>query len=87
MVTEAYKQRPLVYTGRNFYNKYLQHQIDDYQLMIAQYSEPEPVLEDGRDYIIWQYTAKGRINGITTYVDKSRVMGRHSLRELRFRHR
>ncbi|MDD7258433.1 MAG: glycoside hydrolase family 25 protein [Prevotellaceae bacterium] len=86
MVTRAYRQRPLVYTYRNFYNKHLQHKLDDYQLMIAQYSEPEPVLADGRDYIIWQYTGKGRINGINTFVDKSRVMGRHSLREIRFKH-
>jgi lysozyme len=75
-----------VYTGNNFYNKYLQHKIDDYQLMIAKYADAEPELFDGRDYIIWQYTAKGRINGINGFVDKSRFMGRHSMREIRFRH-
>jgi lysozyme len=86
MVTEAYHQKPLVYTGNNFYNKYLQHKIDDYQLMIAKYADAEPELFDDRDYIIWQYTAKGRINGINGFVDKSRFMGRHSMREIRFRH-
>ncbi|MBR1402423.1 MAG: glycosyl hydrolase family 25 [Prevotella sp.] len=87
MVEEAYKQKPLIYTGRNFYNKYLQHQIDDYPLMVAMYSNEPPELADDRDYMIWQYTAKGRINGINTFVDKSRFMGRHSMREIRFRHR
>ena len=77
MVTEAYHQKPLVYTGNNFYNK---------QLMIAKYADAEPELFDDRDYIIWQYTAKGRINGINGFVDKSRFMGRHSMREIRFRH-
>ena len=54
--------------------------------MIAQYSDKVPVLADDKDYIMWQYTAKGRINGINTYVDKSRFMGRHSMREIRFKH-
>ena len=87
LVEEAYKQKPLLYTYTNFYNKHLRGKIDAYKLMIAQYSAEEPTLADGRDYLIWQYTSKGRINGINTYVDKSRFMGRHSMREIRFRHR
>lgn len=87
MVEKAYKQKPLVYTYTNFYNKHLVGKIDDYPLMIAQYSDNEPVLADDRDYLMWQYSAKGRINGINTYVDKSRFMGRHSIREIRFIHR
>lgn len=86
MVEEAYKQKPLLYTFTNFYNKYLQGKLDRYQIMIAQYTESEPQLADGRDYIMWQYTAKGVINGINTLVDKSRFMGRHSMREIRYRH-
>lgn len=86
MVEKAYKQKPLVYTFTNFYNKYLQGKVDDYPLMIAQYTEREPVLADGRDFIMWQYTSKGIINGVNTFVDKSRFMGRHSMREIRFRH-
>lgn len=86
MVSEAYHQKPLVYTYQNFYNKYLQGKVDGYPLFIAKYTEPAPVLADGRDYILWQYTGKGRLNGFNTYVDKSRLMGRHSLREIRFKH-
>ncbi|MBR6944443.1 MAG: glycosyl hydrolase family 25, partial [Prevotella sp.] len=74
-------------SGRNFYNKYLQHKLDDYPLMIAMYGDEEPELEDGRDYLIWQYTSKGRINGVNGHIDKSRFMGRHSMREIRYRHR
>lgn len=87
LVTAAYKQRPLLYTGTNFYNRYLSHYVDEYQLMIAQYSSREPVLNDDRDYIIWQYTGKGRIVGVNGYIDKSRFMGRHGLREIKYRHR
>lgn len=87
LVEEAYKQKPLVYSGTNFYNANLQGLLDDYKLMIAQYSSAEPVLTDGKEYILWQYTGKGRLNGINGYVDKSRFMGKHKLREIRFRHR
>lgn len=86
LVEVAYHQKPLVYTGTYFYNTYLLGKLDAYKLMIAQYSEREPRLKDERDYIVWQYTGKGRINGVNTYIDKSRLMGRHSLRELWFRH-
>ena len=87
LVEEAYKQKPLLYTGTNFYNKYLKGKVDEYQLMIAQYTEREPVLADERDFTLWQYTGKGRIVGVSGYIDKSRFMGKHGLREIRFRHK
>ena len=87
MMEQAYKQKPLLYTYTNFYNKHMKGRFDDYPLMIAQYTDEEPVLADERDIMMWQYTAKGRIQGVNTLVDKSRFMGRHSMREIRFRHR
>lgn len=86
MVEEAYHQKPLVYIGTNFYNRYMSGLMNGYKLMIAQYSSNEPVLNDGNDYMLWQYTGKGHIDGIRGYVDKSRFMGRHGLREIRYRH-
>ncbi len=86
LVEDAYHQKPLLYTGRNFYNKHLQGKVDDYKLMIAMYTTEEPVLADGRDIQMWQYTGRGRIEGVNGYVDKSRFMGRHHLREIRFKH-
>ena len=87
MVEKAYKQAPLLYTYRNFYNKHLLGKVDDYKLMIAMYNtDEEPVLDDQRDITMWQYTSKGRIVGINGFVDKSRFMGNNGLREIRFRH-
>ncbi len=86
MVEITYRQQPLLYTFRNFYNRHLLGQVDDYKLMIAMYTEEEPVLADGRDITMWQYTSKGQIVGINGYVDKSRFMGDHGLREIRYRH-
>ena len=86
MVEIAYHQKPLLYTYRNFYNKHLVGKVDDYKLMIAMYTEEEPVLADERDITLWQYTSKGSIIGISGFVDKSRFMGNHGLREIRFHH-
>ena len=86
LVEEAYRQKPLIYTGRNFYNKHLLGKIDEYKLMIAMYTDEEPVVADEREITMWQYTGKGHINGINGYVDKSRFMGNHTLREIRYRH-
>lgn len=86
MVEKTYRQMPLLYTGRNFYNKHLQGLVDDYKIMIAMYTPEEPVLADGRDITMWQYTSKGRIVGIRGFVDKSRFMGNHGLREIRYQH-
>ena len=86
LVEKAYHQKPLIYTGANFYDHYLCGLLDDYKLMIAQYTNYEPRLRDDRDIDMWQYSAKGRINGVNGYVDKSRFMGNHRLREIRFRH-
>ncbi|MBQ7421218.1 MAG: glycosyl hydrolase family 25 [Prevotella sp.] len=86
LVENEYKQKPLVYTGQNFYNKYLVGELDGYKLMIAKYSEPEPQLLDDRDIFAWQYTGKGHIRGVNGFVDKSRLLGRHTMREIRFIH-
>ena len=53
MVAQAYHQQPLIYTFRNFYNRHLIGQIDSYKLMIAMYTDEEPVLADGRDITMW----------------------------------
>lgn len=86
LMEDTYHQKPLVYTYRNFYNTHLVGRLDNYQLMVAMYADEQPVLADGRDYTLWQYTCKGRIQGISGAVDKSRVMNDHSLREIFYHH-
>ena len=87
LVEVAYRQKPLIYTGANFYDHHFAGKLNDYKIMIAQYTTREPVLADKRNITLWQYTAKGRIKGVNGHVDKSRFMGDHRLREIRFRHR
>ncbi len=78
-VTKVYGRKPLLYTFQNFYNKHLVGEFEDYPWMIARYREDEPTLNDGKDYVIWQYTSSGRIPGVNGDVDRSRMMGEYDL--------
>lgn len=71
-VEKHYGIRPLVYTGENFYNKYLAGHFTDYRFMIAKYREPEPRLNDRETIVLmWQYTSTGTISGVTGDCDQS----------------
>lgn len=82
-VTKYYGKRPMLYTFVNFYNRYLSGEgFEKYPLMIAFYRDAQPELYDGRRYIIWQYSSRGRMDGIRGRVDQSRIMEGFSLSDL-----
>lgn len=83
-VTKFYGKRPMLYTFHNFYNRHLAGKFKGYKWMIARYREDQPTLDDGQDYIIWQYTDKARINGIRGNVDRSSIMDGYTLSEIFF---
>ena len=81
-VTQHYGKKPLLYTFHNFYNRHFVGLFPDYHWMIARYRNDEPTLDDGKQYIIWQYTQSGRLSGIRGKVDRSQLMSNFSLRQL-----
>ncbi len=85
MIEDYYRVKPLIYTGANFYDKYLSWgMLREYKLMIAQYTDFEPMLVDNRSATIWQYTGHGALRGVSGNIDKSRLVGEHRLREIRY---
>ena len=83
LLEQHYGCRPVIYTGSNFYNRYLsEHFNDGYELFIAKYSDSEPVLADGKEYTLWQFTDCGTVNGIRTDVDQSRFNTGKSLNDI-----
>lgn len=82
MVEKHYGKKPLLYTYQNFYNRHLSGQLTAYPWMIAKYQSEQPLLNDDKDYIIWQYSSTGTIPGIRGNVDRSRLMGNHALHQL-----
>ena len=81
-VEQYFGKRPLLYSYQNFYNRHFLGLFRNYHWMIAKYQSERPVLLDGRDYIMWQYTSKGSIDGIRGHVDRSRIMGNYKLQQL-----
>lgn len=81
-VTEHYGKKPLLYTYHNFYNRYLTGVFSDCHFMIARYRSDSPTLDDGKDYIMWQYTSTGSIPGIRGNVDRSKIMAGFTLNQV-----
>lgn len=70
LVEEYYGCRPMIYTSSHFYNHILGRAFADYPLFIARYANNAPSLDSGQ-WILWQYSEKGRVNGIGPNVDLS----------------
>ena len=68
LLTAHYGVKPVLYVGRQFYKDYLRNSFLDHELWIPNLSR-EPLLDDERDWTLWQYTHTGLINGIGTAVD------------------
>jgi len=67
-VEEAYHVRPIIYTYVDFYEDCLKDDFDDYPLWIANYvSEDKPNIE--QNWIFWQHSERGHVNGIGGFVD------------------
>lgn len=81
-VTKFYGKKPLLYTYHNFYNDHLIGCFKGYHWMIARYRDDQPTLDDGTDYIMWQYTCKGSIPGVNGDVDRSRIMNGFRLEQV-----
>ena len=67
-VEAYYGVRPLIYTNVDFYKRSLGSAFDAYPLWVAHYIQRNSPRID-RNWVIWQHSERGRVNGITTAVD------------------
>ncbi len=68
IIEKYYKVKPIIYTNVDFYEQYLGEAFDEYPLWVAHYLQPgKPRI--GRDWIFWQHSETGRVNGIDHKVD------------------
>ena len=86
-VEDYYGVKPIIYTGQNFYNKYLSGYFDDYLFMIAKYSDGAPDLVGNPKFALWQFSASGRVKGIRGAVDQSCFMDNYSIRDILIKRR
>lgn len=77
IVQAYYGIKPIIYTNVDFYKRNLGSDFDDYPLWVAHYYQPnQPRIK--RDWLFWQHSEEGRVNGILSKVDFN-VFGGDSL--------
>lgn len=63
-----YGVKPIIYTNVDFYNQHLKGSFDDYPLWVAHYlRKDQPRIT--RNWIFWQHSESGKVNGIYSRVD------------------
>lgn len=77
--------KPMIYTSQNFYITYLAGKFLDCPFMFARYADEVPVVPDNVRFLVWQFTASGRINGIEGDVDRSCMMNNYTVEDIRYR--
>lgn len=82
MIREHYHCEPMIYTMTSFYNSYLSPYFNKYPLFIARYSTSAPQLSNGAQYLLWQYTDQGKIDGIDHAVDLCRFADGIHMRDI-----
>ena len=85
MLEEHYGCKPMIYTSSSFFNTILGRAFAEYPLFIARYAANEPRLDNGAQWIMWQFSEKGRVRGIDHAVDMSRFNKGRSLRDILIR--
>jgi len=75
MIELRYGVKPIIYTGQNFYNRFLAGQFDDYPLWLARYDVDEPVTVCGRAFEFWQFTDRAKLPGVIGHIDRNVFTG------------
>ena len=71
-------KRPVIYTDPGFYKDVLEGELLEYPLWARSVAaEPEARYAD-RPWLLWQYTASGRVAGVSTVVDRNAFWGSRS---------
>ena len=68
VVEEYYGIKPIIYTNVEFYKQNLKDEFDEYPLWVAHYLQKHrPRIH--REWLFWQHSETGRVNGIGPAVD------------------
>jgi lysozyme len=71
IVEKFYHKRPILYVTHEFYDRYLRDRSATQLIWISDFYSFNklPTLADGKQWLFWQYSERGRIAGISTLVD------------------
>jgi lysozyme len=66
-VDAHYKIKPIIYTGESYYKDFLKDEFSEYTFWVANYNFWVESIKD--DWLFWQFSEKGIVNGINENVD------------------
>ncbi len=66
-VDKHYNAKPIIYTSQKYYTDFLRDEFAEYTFWIANYNFFVESIND--DWLFWQFTEKGQIDGIDEKVD------------------
>lgn len=81
-VERMFGVKPIIYTGVNFYAKYLAGRFRGYRFMVARYAEEFPGLCEDVPIVLWQYSSTSSVDGIRGHVDRSVFLDRYSVADI-----
>ena len=69
-VASEIKRQPIIYTSKNFWENYVYPYYKEVEnLWVVDYRNTTPKTPNNVTWLIWQYTNKGKMDGINTFVD------------------
>lgn len=67
-IRRVYRRQPILYVEHESYEAYVKGEFERLHIWIQdRFFYPE--LSDGRKWTFWQYSSRGRLQGINTYID------------------
>jgi len=76
LAESRHSMKPILYTNRTFYNKYLRGHVSGYPLWIASYSGKHKLV--GIRWTFHQFTSQVRVKGVATLVDGNDFNGTYN---------
>ena len=81
-VERMFGVKPIIYTGVNFYAKYLEGCFTGYRFMVARSADEFPGLSDDVPIVLWQYSCTSYVDGIKGHVDRSVFLDRYTVADI-----
>jgi lysozyme len=69
LLTKQYHKKPIFYVTQDFYQRFSIGSQFPFNPIWVRDIYHSPALYDGRGWILWQYSNRGQVHGIETYVD------------------
>lgn len=84
LIENYYGMKPIIYTNQSYFNKFIKGNYENYPLWIADYTKTDLTLYDRDKLYFWQYSKKGKVDGIDEWVDvNSFLMSEEKFNKLR----